>query len=354
MPVTGVGLASAPNFPSSSSALSTSTSSASATSSSSTASILPQTSSQAANPINTPSPEAATARSSSSRPVVIGVFAGVAVLLVLLLACLITCLRSHRRERQRQEREMKLDREIDASYSATMKQGAESWHPPAPLNSGMTHSRANSTYSTVSEASGSHPAYAQPPIPVTQQQQNYNAPPQRDDEALTAKLSVAVRGTMVEPQIMQPQQARTHSPPVHAHSVSLHAKRPSQSADILLSEPQPAAQPLPTIYLSHYALSPLPADAASVPYTSPTAEMPITPTSFPNPFELPQEQQRDQGKAKGMRPPSAALLSPGDMPITPTPFPNPFDEPQLHAKQVSPTTPVSPAPTLPNPYASDE
>ncbi|KAJ6454118.1 hypothetical protein C8R45DRAFT_627300 [Mycena sanguinolenta] len=432
MPVTGIGLATAPDrFPTSSSASSTSSV---AISSSSTVSIIPQTSTQTDNAINTSSAEAATAGTSflQNKPAAIGVFAGVGVLVILILAGFVTCIRRRRRQRQQQDREMKLDREIDASYNTTMKQATDSWLPPAPVNPSMTHSRANSAYSTVSEASGSHPAYAQPPLPVTRQQ-NYDAAPQRDDEELSAKLSVAVRGTMVEPQIVQPKQARTHSPPGHAHLNSRFAQRPSQSADILISGAQPTTEPLPTIYLSHYALSPLPADSASVPYTSPTTELPITPTPFPNPFEQQQEQQQDQGKTKAMRPTSAALLSPSDLPITPTPFVNPFEQQQkqqqdrgktkemrptsaallspsdmpitptpfvnpfdqqqereqdhargteirsrgsallspadipitptpfpnpfdqrLQAKQVMPTTPVSPTPSLPNPYASDD
>ncbi|KAJ7224968.1 hypothetical protein B0H12DRAFT_1149738 [Mycena haematopus] len=346
--VTGIGLASvtnAPNlFPTLPSVISASASSV-ATPVSSAVSVTAQsftvdpTTTNGVNAVNTFSPAAATAGTSffQNKTALIGVCAGAGALLIILLACLTACIRRRNRRCER-ERQRKLDREISVSYRTTMKQAAESWRPPPSLNPSMTRSRANSMYSTVSESSGSHGAYAQPPLPVTQQPPNYDAAPRRRNEdwrATMAVVDVAVRGTMVEPHIVQPQRAQMY-PTGPAQSGSRHAQRPSQSADIHLSV---LPQAPPAIYLSHSALSSPPADAAAPPYTSPAAEMPLTPTPLPNPFD---QQQQQRGRE---RPTS-------DIPITPTPFPNPFDR-QLQAKQVL-TTPVSPAPWLPNPYAADE
>ncbi|KAJ7263683.1 hypothetical protein B0H12DRAFT_284702 [Mycena haematopus] len=349
--VTGIGLASVTNVPNlfptlpsvasaSASSVATPVSSAvSVTAQSSTVDSQTPTATKGVNAVNT-SPAAANAGTSffQNKAALIGVCAGAGVLLIVLLASLTACIRRRNRRRER-ERQRKLDREISVSYRTTMKQAAESWRPPPSLNQSMPRSRANSMYSTVSESSGSHGAYAQPPLPVTQQPPNYEAAPrQRGNEAWRATMAVvdvAVRGTMVEPHIVQPQRAQMY-PAGPAQSDSRAAQRPSQSADIHLPVPPQAP---PAIYLSHSALSPPPADAAAPPYTSPAAEMPLTPTPLPNPFD---QQQQQRGRE---RPTS-------DIPITPTPFPNPFDR-QLQAKQVL-TTPVSPAPWLPNPYAADE
>jgi hypothetical protein len=223
---------------------------------------------------------------------------------------------------------------MDASFRQTV---AASRAPPSFAPTPRTMTNLNRVDSTFSEASGSHGTYAQPPLPVASQQQpyynyNYGPPPppapapQRqpsddwDSARGSAVVGVAVRGMRAEPQIIQhPQRAPTPAqfPPPGA---SAPPYQPF-SGPGTQSQPQTRlapsqAQTVPTLYLSqHYMLSPLPADAAAAPQMMSPTEMPVTPTSFPNPFD--------------------------------SEPPPPQGEPQERS-------PVSPAPSLPNPYSAME
>ncbi|KAF8212743.1 hypothetical protein K438DRAFT_1928017 [Mycena galopus ATCC 62051] len=292
----------------------------------------PQSSSQAptstglVSPTNTSSPSADKSAFSTflqNKPALYGAIAGAVVVLILLLAFLTHCIRRRNRRRQR-----KLDQEMDASFRQTVSQAAASRAPPsfAPTPRTMNLNRVDSTFS---DASGSHGTYMQPPLPVASQQQpyynyNYGPPPppapapQRqpsddwDSARGSAVVGVAVRGMRAEPQFIQhPQRAPAQLPRPPGASAW-----PQPQPQTRLAPTQAQAQTVPTLYLSqHYMLSPLPADAAAAPQMMSPTEMPVTPTSFPNPFD--------------------------------SEPPPPQGEPQERS-------PVSPAPSLPNPYSAME
>ncbi|KAJ7762878.1 hypothetical protein B0H14DRAFT_2972684 [Mycena olivaceomarginata] len=332
---TGIGLASPTTvsdlFGTLSPSAPASASSAVASSSSSTsASITPPSSNSASHtPTRTQSTsafstssgtaEAATVGASffHNKPVVIGVFAGGAVLL-LLLASFITCLQQ-------------LDREMDASFRETVQRtrAAEEWRGIDPR--GASSGNAPRKDSVSSEASGSHGMYYTQPLPLPPQQQPafyaYDrdpapAPAYREEweRETPAVMGLAVRGVVAAPQIVQPPpRARVQGQPRYGNNNNLQSAAPSVEVGGIYPGLQPQPQPLPALYLPHYAVSPLPAQPNPATLMSPT-EMPITPTPLPNPFDQQQPQQQQQGHL--LRTPSTMSTRTAVSPISP--LPNPY------------------------------
>jgi len=238
-------------------------------------------------------------------------------------------------------------RSASSTYSASSGSRAVFTPPPPPpplppqqppnYDSGYpVPLRTLSASSTYNASSGSRGVFTPPPPPpplLPQQQppaySRAGVATDSDDldanATLPVSLSIAVRGVVAEPHIVQPKRARVDRTRGHAHADSPLAQRPSQSADVLL-HPHPQAESLPAVYLSHH-------------YT-------VTPLT-------------DRGLSASPLPMGAPEVaeSPTDLPITPTPFPNPFDtqqEQQGPPRQLLTTGfPLSPLPVLPNPYGAD-
>ncbi|KAJ7362444.1 hypothetical protein DFH08DRAFT_799476 [Mycena albidolilacea] len=267
-----------------------------------------------------------------NKPVVIGVFAGGAVLL-LLLASFITCLVRRSSRRRRRARQQQLDREMDASFRETVQRtrAAEEWRSTDPR--GASSGSAPRKDSVSSEASGSHGMYYAQPLPLPPQQQPafyaYDrdpaptpAPAYRERERETpAVMGLAVRGVVAAPQIVQPARARVQGQQRYGNNNNLQSAAPSVAVGDIYPGLQPQPQPLPALYLPHYAVSPLSAQPTPANLASPT-EMPITPTPFPNPFDQQQPQQQQQQQGHLLRTPSTMSTRTAVSPISP--LPNPY------------------------------
>ncbi|KAJ7866225.1 hypothetical protein B0H14DRAFT_2733159 [Mycena olivaceomarginata] len=298
--------------------------------------------SSTSSPSARPRVEAVTSGTSffRNKPVVIGVFAGAAVLL-LLLAFFITCLVRCRHRRQQRQRQQQLDREIDASFCETMQHAAEEWRGagrPSLNPRGASASTLRKVLSVTSESSGSHEMYyTQPPLPVHPQHQPdfYSYDPRfRACYACAGRESLAVMRLAVGVVVAAPQ-VQIVQPP-RALQARYDYDYDNKKSHLV---PQPAEvhpQPLPALYLSHYAVSPLHAHAQATftpsmaGLTSPT-EMPITPTPFPNPFD----QQQDQHQYQLQQPTQEQEWAQGQM---------------LQATSTSTSMAVSPISPLTNPY----
>jgi hypothetical protein len=245
-----------------------------------------------------------------NKRVVVGVFAGAAVLL-LLLAFFITCLVRRRHRRQQRQRQQQLDREIDASFRKTMQHVAEEWRGagrPSLNPRGASASTLRQALSVTSESSGSHEMYyTQPLLPVHHQQQpdfySYDpasapatpAPAYQEEREREnpAVMRLAVGAVVAAPQVQIVQ------PPRALQARYGYDYDNKKSSHLVLQPAEVHPQPLPALYLSHYAVSPLHthAQATFTPtmagLTSPT-QMPITPTPFPNPFDQQQDQHQHQ------------------------------------------------------------
>jgi hypothetical protein len=133
-------------------------------------------------------------------------------------------------------------------------------------------------------------------------------------------MGLAVRGIVAAPQIVQPPaRALVQGQPRYGNSNNLQSAAPSVEVGGIYPGLQPQPQPLPALYLPHYAVSPLPAQPTPATLMSPT-EMPITPTPLPNPFDQQQPQQQQQGHL--LRTPSTMSTRTAMSPISP--LPNPY------------------------------
>ncbi|KAJ6580708.1 hypothetical protein B0H19DRAFT_483888 [Mycena capillaripes] len=415
----------------------TSSSSAIAVTSSDSDSQIPSSTNLASAPTLGASSTNGVERFFQNKTAVIAVFAGGGAVLLLLIVSLITCLLRRRWRRQRQ-----LDREMDASFRETMEQAMDLWRPAPTRDLGAgaqtAHQRSQSAFSTHSEASGI--SYTQPPLPVPQQQPNYDnfayqregryTPGEEAQRNAGASLMVASRGVVVEPRIVQPQRAHVAAQK-HAHSASQStlAQKPSQSAEIrhtdvraptpdyvmpYTTSPAPVdfglqnMRPSTPDHLRPYTTSPAPVDFGLQnmrpstpdhlrPYTTspapgsglrpsqspeihqavpraPTPNLLMTYTTSPapagsktpspRPSQAPEIHYADPDApppdyltpyTTTPAPLGSGLLSPTTpFPLTPSPLPNPFDKSGLTPSQTSSAqaavSPLSPTPSLPNPY----
>ncbi|KAJ7155276.1 hypothetical protein C8R46DRAFT_1196766 [Mycena filopes] len=260
---------------------------------------------------------------SPNHNLIIGIAAGVSLLVALVLIYFITrVVRTRRRRRQHQ-----LDHALDASFNRTMSSAPRAVAFPAmDVESGDARSRSMTISSEKSAGS-----LSQPPL---EHYYTYDRPQLNDyasHEYPTAVAPPMAAPRAPEPAFMEPvqivQAQRGHHYPVPSHAHSVH----SHSATIHGRSPSPGQA---QAYLTRY---PTTATTTAHSALSPTADIhPLSP--LPNPYGEPEVEV--EGRFAGYRP---------TLGLVPPPPPLPRDASRLVAEHGrGHLSPVSPA--LPNPY----